>query len=119
MFIIALMRASFRADIIYAQNGASVEFPAGLVTLITRRPLIVHMIDKLAHQKTASNTLLKQIENFALKHARKVITDIPIERPEILPFKPVPTAKYDAYNKSWDTHINLLQNTFKDICKNA
>lgn len=119
LFVIALMRASLRADIIYSQNGASVELPAGLVALITRRPLIIHMIDNPARQKTASISFLKQIESFALKHARKVITDIPMERPEVLPFKPMPTTEYDAYNKSWDAHIDLLQNTFKDIYKNA
>ncbi len=115
LYTIALARASRDADVIYAQNGASVELPALLVAMIRRRPLIIHLGDETAHRRAAQSALLRNIEHFALRRACTIITDIPMKRPEILPFEPIPAAEFTAYCTSWDTHIRTLNNALSHV----
>ncbi len=114
-FSFALWKAVRDADMLYCENGASVELPAGLVTLFTRRPLIVHIGDPIARKNAEKNYLLKYIERFAARRAREVINETPTPRPEIIPLDPTPQAELDAYEKSWNTHINTLENIFKYV----
>lgn len=109
-YIITLTKASRHADVIYVQNGASTELPAGIASLITRRPFIIHLIDEAAHKRAAENKILRYIERFAQNHSRKIITEMPRQRPEILPFESPPD--FTAYNKSWNEHILILQKEF-------
>jgi len=114
-FTIVLWKATLKADIIYAENGASVELPAGVVALFTRRPLIVHIGDPAASQKAKKNLLFKYIKRFAMIKTRQIIKDNPLPRPEIIPFAPKPQAELDKYEKSWDTHIKVLENIFAHV----
>jgi len=114
-YTLALWRAARSADVIYAQNGASVELPVGLVALFTGRPLVMCLGDTSAHARADKNYYLKIIERFAFSRARVTVTDMPFERPEILPFEPMPEAQLQAYEKAWDSHIESLEKTFKDI----
>ena len=112
-YTLALWRAARKADIIYAQNGASVELPAGLVALLSRRPLIFRIGDKVAHEHAAKNSLLRSIERFAMRRARKIQEGAPKKRPVIFPFEETPKTEWDEYNKSWDVHLKELQNIFE------
>jgi len=114
-FTIALWKTAINADIIYAENGASVELPAGIVALITRRPLIVHIGDPAANKKAKKNLLLKYIKHFAMIEAQEVINDMPLPRPEIIPFVPKPQAEFDKYKKSWNAHIRKIENIFAHV----
>ncbi len=114
-FSFALWKAALNADVIYAENGASVELPAGFVTFFTRRPLIIHIGDPIACKKAEKKLLLKYIKRFALKCARQTINNTPLPRPEILPFMPNPQSELGAYNKSWNAHINILENIFTHV----
>lgn len=111
-FTLALIRALRKADILYAENGASVELPAGIIALLMQKPLILHVGDKIAQDKAKENFLLRSIHNFARRSARTVINTIPNVRPEILPFAPKPEEEFNDYEKSWDIHINTLEEIF-------
>ncbi len=108
-----LWRAARTADVVYAQNGASVELPAGLVTFFVRCRLIIRIGDTAAHDRAAAHPLFRHIEHFAFKRARKIITDTPAPRPEILPFEPAPTAAQTGYQASWEKHVGDLLKVFQ------
>lgn len=108
-----LWRAARTADVVYAQNGASVELPAGLVTFFMRCSFIIRIGDSAAHERATTRPLLQRIERFAFKRARTIITDTPAPRPEILPFGPAPTVAQTAYQKSWEKHVDHLLKIFQ------
>ncbi len=108
----ALWRAARRADVIYAENGASVELPLVVVSFLSRTPILMHLGDKRAHTKAASRVALKNIEKAALNSAKKVVTDSPLERPEILPFADYPINEFAAYEASWLKHLEMLEDLF-------
>lgn len=111
-YTMALRRVARDADVLYAQNGPSTELPAGLVALVTRTPLVMHIGDPVAHEHAATHPLLRLIERFAFSRAQAVITDSPLPRPEILPLEPEPVAAQDAHRVSWEMHLRTLENTF-------
>lgn len=114
LYTLALWKAVQKAEIIYAQNGPSTELPVGALSLIIRKPLIFHIIDKTSHQKASKNRLLNRIENFVFKKAKKIITDTPFPRPEILPFEARPEEEILKYEESWEKHINELNKIFEN-----
>lgn len=105
-YIFALLRAARSADLLYAENGPSVELPAALLTFILRTPLVLHIGDARAEARGGV------IARLARSRAKTVVTDIPNERPEILPFSPRPEAGLEAYESSWIKHLSLLENIF-------
>ena len=111
-FTRALMREAKDADVIYLQNGASAELPAGIVARLTRTPLVAHIVDAQAHENAARHPLLGFIEHFAIAPARAIVEDMPMERPEILPLEAYPKEAFLAYEKSWDTHTKKLEQIF-------
>ena len=113
MFI--LWNAARKADIIYAQNGTSVELPAGLVALLTRRLFVVHIADKTAHEYAARRPLRAWIERFAFGRAHAVVANTPLPRPEILPLETPPTEKLNAFHASWEAHVRGLLVLFAHV----
>ena len=107
-----LSSATKDADIIYAENGASVELPLVLTSFNSRVPRIVHLSDIHSHTRATKNILYGLIERLALSRAKKIITDSPKEKPEILPFSPFPTEAMESYETSWTAHIKMLTDTF-------
>jgi hypothetical protein len=108
----ALWHAAKAADLIYAENGASVELPLSLVSLFVRTPIVMHLGDERAHQKAGSSIALHVIEKIAQAHAKKVVADSPAARPEVLPFAPYPTNGLAAYEASWQKHLEELADLF-------
>lgn len=108
-YMFALMRAARSADIIYAQNGASVELPAALVSIVTQKPLVTHIADIAASKRAKKSLLLDLIQRFAFSKAQNIITDMPLEKPEILPFEPQPIEALSAYETSWREHMVMLE----------
>jgi hypothetical protein len=108
----ALRREAKLADVIYGENGASVELPLTIVSFLSRTPILLHIGDERAHKKAAGSARLKTIEKAAMQSARKVVTDSPLERPEILPFEPYPTNEFAAYEASWQKHLETLEDLF-------
>lgn len=112
LYTISLFRASWKIDVLYAENGASVELPAGIVASFFRMPFFIHTGDKVAITHVAANFFLRRIDGFARSRARSVFTDTPAKRPEILPFEPKPTEAENVYRASWDAHIKKLMHAF-------
>jgi hypothetical protein len=108
-FIFVLIKAIKNADVLFAENGASVELPVAIVSLLTRKPLIMHMGDTFAHTHAQQSSAYKIIEQFALGRASKIFSDKPLPRPEIFPFDPYPTEAFSAYEEAWTKHLKLLQ----------
>ncbi len=101
-------------DIIYMQNGSSVELPVLIVSLLTKKPFIIHIGDKGAYKNARKNIFTKYIQNLAFNRAYKIITDTPIKRPEVLPFAPFPTNKQTKHEESWKKHKESLLKIFED-----
>ncbi len=110
-FFFALLHAAREADIIYAMNGASVELPVALLSLFMSRPLIVRIGDMAAHERARSGWL-RSIERSAFTRARRVITDGPAPRPEILPFETFPAEQLGTHERSWEEHLRMLEDLF-------
>lgn len=101
------------ADVIYVENGPSVEITAGIIMRIVRVPCIMHLGDERAHVRASHHTLLRLIESFARRGARRVITDRPLARPEILPLEPYPSDAMTAYEDSWRSHLDEVMQELK------
>ena len=114
LYTFALWKVARRTEIIYAQNGPSVELPAGVISLITKKPFIMHMIDKNSHERASKNWIFRKIENFVFKRAKKIVSDTPLPRPEILPFQAMSEEEILKYEESWIKHINELNEIFKN-----
>ena len=112
-YTLQLARVVGKTDLIYAENGASVELPLGIVTFFTRTPLIIHLSDAFSHTRATQQKVYGMIERFALSRARKIITDIPLEKPEVLHFDPPSTAVVTAYQSSWNKHMSELTTAFE------
>lgn len=112
LYTIALLKVSTKTDVIYALNGPSVELPASIASFLTRAPLFAFLGDASAHTRAQKKSVLKHLENLFLRRARRTISHAPLSRPEILPFAPYPTNELDAFNRSWDTHLDALDNVF-------
>lgn len=108
----ALIKAAHNADLIYAENGASVELPLVITSFLSRTPIVLHVGDERAHKRASSQLPLKSIYNAARSSAKKVLTDSPVPRPEILPFKEYPTNEMAAYEASWHKHLETLEDLF-------
>jgi glycosyl transferase family 4 len=111
-YTLALRRAAYTADLIYAENGASVELPLLLVKLMSRVPVILHLGDERSRRRAAQGGFLRMIENAAKKHAKKIVANSPAPRPEILPFEDYPTNAMAVYEASWQRHLEELGDIF-------
>jgi hypothetical protein len=111
-YFFSLWRAVRSADVLYAENGTSVELPAGIVALLSRKPLIVHWGDRAARERAAHSSILRLIERFARARAKEAIADIPLSRPEILPLEPKPEIELKAWETSWAMHLSTLEKLF-------
>ena len=113
-YIRLLWKVVSSTDIIYAENGASVEFPIWIISLFVKKTIIFHIGDKTAYRNAQKNILLKNIQKLAFNRAAKIIRDIPLKKPEVLPFKEVSLSEKEAYATSWSKHIQLLIENFKN-----
>ena len=104
----ALNKAAQDADVVYIENGPSVELPVALSSF--RGKIILHLGDPAAHAYAQKKFLRGLIEGRVAKRARSVISDSPLIKPEILPFAPAPDmAPYEA---SWSEHLGDLMHVF-------
>ena len=111
-YTLALWRAARNADILYIQNGASVELPAGAVKLFLSVPFFIRIGDSSAHARAAESMFLGFIERFARRFSSGVLVDMLPQRPEILPFEPRPAEKLASYEEAWREHLHALENKF-------
>ncbi len=107
-----LMREVRKADVLYVQNGPSVELPLAVVSMFVRRPVIVHIGDMGAHEYAQKHTLRRVLERAITSRARAVVTDSPKTKPELLPLEEPPTIALAAYEESWQNHLKELDRFF-------
>jgi hypothetical protein len=111
-YMLVLGRTALRADIVYVENGASVELPASIVSFLVRARMIFHIGDAAAHRRAAESGVHGALERFARARADVTIMDAPAPRPEILPFVPAPVEALAAYERSWNAHLQELTGAF-------
>jgi len=113
LYTITLFCVMRKSDILYAENGASVELPAAMATAILRRPFFIHSGDKVAEARSSKKFFLGKIRRFAKRQAVGEIGDTPIDRPEILPFGLPSKGTKAEYDESWNKHIKQLLENFE------
>ncbi len=114
-YTFALMQAARKADIVYAQNGASVELPLLLVSLFTSTPIILCFGDVAAHARTETHAILRFIERMASVRAKSLVHDTPPPRPIIMPLKPRPEQELFVYEMAWKEHLSKLERLFVTV----
>jgi len=132
----ALSRASRKADIVYIQNGPSVELPMLLVAPFTRTPFVLRLGDETALNHATREFFHRILLWIAMTLSRTIVTheatslhaktltahsrdqrktanmERPLPRPEILPFSPRPTRELEDFEASWQTHVTELSSLF-------
>lgn len=114
-YLVALYRATRKADVLYVMNGPSVELIAGILTIFTRTPMFVHLGDDDANKWIERKPLLRFIKQFVIKRASARIDTLPPQQPEILPFGEYPVAAFATYEQTWNAHIEELETLFQKI----
>jgi hypothetical protein len=135
-FYSALLRTSRDADIIYVQNGPSVEVPVLLFSMFNPKPIFLRLGDEVALEHAQTSPFLGHILRTLIGRVRGVIThtetsnasvffmknlpssrihnmERPLSPPEILPFAPYPTEAKTNYETSWNTHVETLTSLFE------
>ncbi|QQR64901.1 hypothetical protein IPH92_05125 [Candidatus Kaiserbacteria bacterium] len=119
-------------DVVYLQNGPSVEVPFTFVSLFSHIPSVLRLGDSVALTHAVHNRLFRMILIVAMRRVHLLITpeNIPPEietliqdpklsqkcicihnpdiRPEIHPFHEYPQSAFLAYEASWEKHITSL-----------
>jgi glycosyltransferase involved in cell wall biosynthesis len=108
----ALLRTLRKTDLLYAENGPSVELPLYLAGHISKKPFVMHIGDMATHKYAAKRVFRRMIERAAFRRALCVVEENPLWRPEILPFESFPKQAFDAYEGSWEKHIAHLEEIF-------
>jgi len=104
----ALWRQLRTADVLYLQNGPSVELPALIALAVRRTPLVVHIADKAAHDFAHHHGLRRVLERMVFSRARAIVTNTPPLRPEILPLEAYPTTQLETWEQTWHNHLSEL-----------
>ena len=114
LYFLALWKTSKGADVIYAQNGASVELPITIISMLRKVPVVLSFSDSEAHLRTSQKGIMKLIENLAMKKSVSAVKSFPMRRPIISPFKPRDKNEWYQYETSWVEHVNYLEKLFKN-----
>jgi hypothetical protein len=124
----ALSTQARKTDILFVQNGPSVEVPLLVFLLMTRiRPrTVLRLGDRVPLLRTYTSFLASWITHLLLSRVDIVLTHEdtrefaatsrviprPHARPEILPFEPRNDVTQKAYETSWTTHLDALHSLF-------
>jgi hypothetical protein len=112
----ALLATMRNADVVYAENGPSVELPILIASFLTRTPYVLHEGDLRARKVAHSSFGLRHVlTRLVIRRAAKLVESLPHERPELLPFAPEPTEVLAAYHTSWDTHLHDVITTLEYV----
>jgi len=101
-------------DGIVAVNGASVELPLVVLSYVRKFPYMLVMRDIEASERARRSIALRMLESLAKRRAKRVITNYPPARPEILPLDPYPNEAMGAYEAAWQEHVRDLTDAYGD-----
>ncbi len=120
--ILKAVYLAFPADIIIVQNGASMELPGLLASIITQTPMILKIDDMLGHSRSSDKFLYTMIQRWTICSSVTVITtsenlqiakilNIPRvdKKPIISIFEPVSQNEITQYELSWNDHLKKLE----------
>ncbi len=113
-YFFALAHAARGADVVYLQNGPSVELPATLLAPFLRAQLYFHYGDGAAHHYAQKHFWRRTIEGFVARRAG-LIDDTPGQKPEILPLEAPPTAALALWEEAWKRHTTMLEQHFAHV----
>lgn len=113
----AITKNCTKCDIVFVENGPSSELPAFLASFLIHVPVVVHLGDKIALERTQKSIVRNIISKLLRIRSSEVIKNSPLPKPEILPFKPEPVQKYAKYENSWNSHIEELESIFETYAK--
>lgn len=132
-FARTLTRELAHADVVFIENGPSVELPSIFALCTYRKKVLMHVGDtralmgsiararhrlilRLAWRKATQVLIPEYVDPLSLQsvHTKKIqyIPD-PEQRPEIHPLLDYPQARFDAYELSWKAHLAVLTQFFK------
>lgn len=133
-FFCALVVHSRKMDILYSQNGPSVELPLFILSFFTRIPIYFRLGDTVPLQHALTRTSLRFLIIQTLRRVyhiiahevdhptiRQIVTAFPtkysviprpLPRPEINPLQQYPYKEFAEYEASWNAHITNLTKTF-------
>lgn len=132
-FWYALWKESRMHEVLYIQNGPSVELPFIFMPRKNNTREIFHLGDEVALCHTKKSMLLRILTQLSchrshtcITHPDSIYTESlvhtytkklfscprPHVRPEILPFVPKDTTSFVAYTESWNAHMHCLENIF-------
>lgn len=111
---VALWHTARGADIVYAENGASVELPLLFLQLFSKTKTMLHIGDTAGYTWTQKTFFRRIIQQLVMHRATQVVRDMPMPKPEILPFVDNPTSELEAYEASWTAHLAQLENKFHE-----
>lgn len=103
-----LRRELVSADVLYIENGPSVELPALIATLGSRIRIVVHRGDDVAYARAKKSPLLNALLTLLTRRAARAIEEHPLPRPEVNPLLPLPESAQNAYKESWRVHTALV-----------
>ncbi len=112
-FTMQLFTIARKADVVFVENGVSVELPAVLLAIFTNKPFVVHIGDKSAWSTSRKNVLLRWTQNILIRRSLGVVESMPLKKPEILPFNKTKESDIVAYNNSWISHMKDIKNLLK------
>jgi len=112
-FALTLRRASRHADLVYAENGPSVEFPLLFLSFITSFRYVLHLGDVHALERLEHRPLLRLLHNLFKRRAESVFGELPPERPELIPFLPRPAQEFERYERNWKHHVESFSSLLR------
>jgi glycosyltransferase involved in cell wall biosynthesis len=118
-FFNTLLQEMQNVDIVFLENGPSVELPFFFAHLMRNRKMLFHLGDQTALTHTEKSIWYRIPFLCARMRAVRVLTpanfSVPPPRPEILPFKAYPSEEMRTYETAWTSHIKELNNIFETI----
>ncbi len=109
----AVFQEAKKADVLLVQNGASVELPVFLFTLLRKKPIVFMESDIPALERTQTSKLNsfvhKQISANATVFSHRTENPWPTTKPIIHPLLPYPETEMQSYAQSWRAHLEKLE----------
>lgn len=119
------MRLVKNTDVVFLQNGVSMELPILLASYILRKrivfyisdPVPVHSIEKNSFARFIFRTLCNRASSLLctrelipkIKNGKWNELAVPLPRPEIMPETAYPKDAFMEYEASWDVHMKKLK----------
>lgn len=105
-FTTALFIECSKVDVVFFENGPSVELPVSIISLFFSGPLLIaHEGDIRAQEFRKKSWLRTLLYQRAHRKRTAVLSSTPHSKPEILPFTPKPAKALAEYEQSWKRHL--------------